>query len=102
MRLGLVNFVLPFLFVLNPTLLLIGDPWHIFHDVLTACFAIWLLAAGLEGWLYGIGRIGWLFRVPLIVGAFGLLTPGIVTDLIGAGLAAAVYGVNLLWRRRTA
>jgi TRAP transporter 4TM/12TM fusion protein len=102
MRLGLVNFVLPFLFVLNPTLLLIGDPWHIFHDVLTACFAVWLLAAGLEGWLYGIGRIGWLFRVPLIVGAFGLLTPGIVTDLIGVGLAAAVYGVNLVWRRRTA
>ncbi|MBL8673868.1 MAG: TRAP transporter fused permease subunit, partial [Rhodospirillales bacterium] len=102
MRLGLVNFVLPFLFVLNPTLILIGSPMDILHDVASACFAIWLLAAGLEGWLYGVGRIGWASRAPLIAAALGLLTPGAVTDLIGAGIAAAVYAGNLLARRRAA
>ncbi|MBS0518817.1 MAG: TRAP transporter fused permease subunit [Proteobacteria bacterium] len=100
MRLGMVNFVLPFLFVLNPTLILIGTPVGIVHDVTTACFAIWLLAAGLEGWLYGIGRIGWLSRAGLLVGALGLLTPGLVTDLVGLALLAAVYAANLLLRRR--
>lgn len=100
MRLGLINFVLPFLFVLNPTLILIGTPLQIVHDVATACFAVWLLAAGLEGWLYGIGAIGWASRLLLIAGALGLLVPGIATDLIGLGLLAAVYLGNLLWRRR--
>lgn len=102
MRLGLINFVLPFLFVLNPTLILIGTPLQIVHDVATACFAVWLLAAGLEGWLYGIGAIGWTSRLLLIAGALGLLVPGIATDLIGLGLLAVVYLGNLLWRRRSA
>lgn len=101
MRLGLVNFVLPFLFVLNPTLLLIGEPLNIFHDVITACLAIWLLASGLEGWLYGVGRLGWLSRALLIAGALGLLTPGLVSDLVGAALVLVVYTSNLLAKRRS-
>lgn len=102
MRLGMVNFVLPFLFVLNPTLILIGTPVGIVHDVATACLAIWLLAAGLEGWLYGVGPIGWLSRACLLVGGFGLLIPGLTTDLIGVGLLAAVYAANRLRRRALA
>lgn len=102
MRLGLINFVLPFLFVLNPTLILIGEPLHILHDVITACFSIWLLAAGLEGWLYGFGRIGWLSRLMLIGGALGLLTPGLATDLAGLALLAAVYAGNIFRRRQVA
>jgi TRAP-type uncharacterized transport system fused permease subunit len=62
--------------VLNPTLLLIGTPLHIVHDVATACFAVWLLAAALEGWLYGVGAIGRASRVLLGAGALGLLVPG--------------------------
>ena len=102
MRLGLINFVLPFLFVLNPTLLLIGTPLQIVHDVATACFAVWLLAAGLEGWLYGVGAIGRASRVLLVAGALGLLVPGLATDLFGLGMLAAVYLGNLFWRRRAA
>jgi len=101
MRLGLINFVVPFLFVLNPTLILVGEPLHIVHDVATACFAVLLLAAGLEGWLYGVGRIGWHSRVPLLIAAFTLLTPGLVTDLVGLTLFGAVYAGNLLVRRRS-
>ena len=102
MRLGLINFVLPFLFVLNPTLLLIGTPLQIVHDVTTACFAVWLLAAGLEGWLYGMGAIGRASRALLVVGALGLLVPGLATDLFGLGMLAVVYVGNMLWRRRAA
>ena len=102
MRLGLINFVLPFLFVLNPTLILIGTPWHIVHDVTTACFSVWLLASALEGWLYGIGAIGWLSRAALLVGAFGLLSPGLYTDLVGLGLLAIVYIGSKLQRKSPA
>jgi len=100
MRLGLVNFVVPFLFVLNPTLIMVGEPLHILHDVGTACVAVWLLAAALEGWLMGIGRIAWPSRLLLGVGAFGMLTPGLVSDLVGGGLLALVYSGNTLLLRR--
>jgi TRAP transporter 4TM/12TM fusion protein len=101
MRLGMINFVLPFLFVLNPTLILNGAPLDIAHDVATACLAIWLLAAGLEGWLYGVGRIGWISRVPLLIGAAGLLKPGLTSDLVGLALLVLVYAGNLLLRSRS-
>jgi TRAP transporter 4TM/12TM fusion protein len=102
MRLGMVNFVLPFLFVLNPTLILIGVPIDIAHDVLTACVAIWLLAASTEGWLYGVGSIGWGLRVPLLIAGFGLLKPGMTSDLVGLFILLLVYSWCLLARRRAA
>ncbi len=100
MRLGMINFFLPFLFVRNPTLLLIGEPLAIAHDVISAAAAIWLLAGGTEGWLYGVGRIGWLSRAALLTGAATLLVPGLTTDLIGLGLLTCVYGGNIVARRR--
>ncbi len=102
MRLGIVNFLVPFLFVLNPTLLMIGEPLDILHDVATACFAVWLLAAALEGWLIGVGRIPWPSRILLGIGALAMLTPGLVSDLVGGGILAVVYGTSLLLRRRAA
>jgi TRAP transporter 4TM/12TM fusion protein len=100
MRLGLVNFVVPFLFALNPTLILIGSPIDIAHDVTTAFIAVWLLAAAAEGWLYGVGPIGWALRTMLLVGAGGLLKPGLYSDLVGLALVVAVYGWCVLARRR--
>jgi TRAP transporter 4TM/12TM fusion protein len=102
MRLGLVNLVVPFLFVLNPTLILVGEPIDIAHDVATACFAVWMLAASLEGWLIGIGRIGRLSRIILGIAAAGMLTPGLTSDIVGGVLLGAVYLGNMLGRRRDA
>ena len=102
MRLGMINLVLPFLFVLNPTLILSGSPVAIAHDVTSAVVAVWMLAAGLEGWLYGVGRIGWSTRVPLLIGAAGLLKPGLETDLVGVAIIAGAYAWHLIARRRAA
>jgi len=70
MRLGIILFILPFLFVLNPTLILDGDPLAIVHDVTTAVIAVWLLASAFEGWLYWVGRIDWGVRVPLLAATY--------------------------------
>jgi TRAP transporter 4TM/12TM fusion protein len=102
MRLGMVNLVVPFLFVLNPTLIMVGEPIDIAHDVATACFAVWMLAAALEGWLMGIGAIGRLSRAILGIAAFGMLVPGLTSDLVGGTLLSAVYLGNVLVRRRNA
>jgi len=102
MRLGMVNFIVPFLFVLNPTLILIGEPLDIAHDVTSAVFAVWLLASAAEGWLFGAGAIGTVLRLMLLVGAAGLLKPGLYSDLVGIAMLAAVYGWCLLARRKDA
>jgi hypothetical protein len=64
--------------------------------------AVWMLAAGLEGWLYGVGRIGWWTRAPLLIGAAGLLKPGLETDLVGVAIIAGTYAWHLVVRPRAA
>jgi len=49
MKLGIANYVLPFLFVYSPALLLKGPLEHIFLDVLTALVGITLLSWGIIG-----------------------------------------------------
>ena len=100
MRLGAICFILPFMFVLNPGLILEGEVSDILVICSTAGIAVWMMASGFEGWLYGVGRIGWPSRLPLLVAAFGLLKPGLVTDAFGAAVVICVYGGHLLFRRR--
>lgn len=91
MRLGAILFILPFLFALNPTLVMVGEPIDIAHDVITAIIAVWMLASAFEGWLYGAGRLNGPLRVVLVGAACCVLYPGTVTDLVGLGILAFVY-----------
>ena len=54
---------------------------------------IFLLSSGIQGWFLG-GRPAWFLRVGLIIAALLLIAGGIVTDLAGVGLAAAIYFVQ--------
>ena len=101
MRLGAILFVLPFMFAVNPTLILVGEPMAILHDVVTAIIAVWMLASALEGWLYFSGRLAGVLRVPLAMAAFGTLYPGTLTDLIGLGVLGLVYIANRFMASRS-
>jgi TRAP transporter 4TM/12TM fusion protein len=91
MRLGSVLFVLPFLFVLNPSLILQGEWGPIVTSAFTAVVAMWLLASALEAYLYRVGIIAWPVRAVLLVATATLIYPGLYSDLIGAALVAGVY-----------
>jgi len=83
-RLGIVSFVVPFIFAYNPALLLIGSPGEIALAVTTAIIGILSLAAGVEGWT--LSAANWLERPLLIIGGIVLLIPGSSTDLFGFGM----------------
>lgn len=99
-RLGGILFVLPFLFVLNPALILQGDPLRIVLSSITAFVAIWLVAAAMEGYLYRVGVVGYFVRIFLLLPAILLIYPGWVTDIIGFSALAGVYGVYSVMQRR--
>lgn len=98
-RLGGILFVLPFLFVLNPALILQGDPLRIALSSITAFVAIWLVAAAMEGYLYRVGIIGYIARLFLLLPAMLLIYPGLATDIVGFIALVGVYGVYWLMRR---
>ena len=79
-RLGTAIYVVPFCFVLNPALLLKGDPATVALNVSLAFAGIVALAAALQGYVLGIGNIprhagGFFARILMLVGGALLAVP---------------------------
>jgi TRAP transporter 4TM/12TM fusion protein len=88
LRVGAAGFIVPFMFVFEPSLLMIGDWNDIASSVLTATLGTMCLAAGLFGYLLRPARM-WE-RILLVAAALLLIKPGLITDIIGAALLVIV------------
>ena len=92
-KLGLTGYIIPFMFVFGPSLLLIG-PWErVALTVATSATGVTLLAGGLAGYL--LRPAGPATRLLLIAAAFTLIKPGLATDLAGAAFGMAGVVLNL-------
>jgi TRAP transporter 4TM/12TM fusion protein len=98
-KIGAAGFIIPFMFVYEPALLMIGDWPNIVWRFCAASVGILLFAAGLHGYL--VTRALWWQRAVLVVGGLLLVKPGLTSDVIGAGLGLAVVGAQMLARRAT-
>jgi TRAP transporter 4TM/12TM fusion protein len=97
MRLGTVLFIVPFMIVYSPALLL-NAPWpEILLAVANAGIGVFCLAAGLQGWLRS--RATPLDRALLIAAGLLFVVPWPVTSLAGLALLAATYGLQSARRR---
>ena len=101
-RLGAVLFVLPFLFVLNPSLILQGPLLSVIASAVTAMTAIWLVAASMEGYLYRIGPVGVRIRCALLVPAALMIYPEWISDLLGFLALSLCYLVAMLQTTKSA
>jgi TRAP-type uncharacterized transport system fused permease subunit len=96
MRLGAVLFIVPFMFVYSPELLMIGAWSDILFAFVRAGIGIFCLAAGLQGWLRG--RATALDRALLITAGILLVVPSLVADAAGLILLALAWGLQSLRR----
>lgn len=81
MRLGIVCYMVPFVSVFDPALLLVGSASQVIWATFTAACGIILLSAGLEGYLFR-PLAPWR-RLLFLAGGVLLFIPGWRTDLIG-------------------
>jgi TRAP transporter 4TM/12TM fusion protein len=81
-KLGLTGYIIPFMFVFAPSLLLIGEWQVVMVSVVTALIGVTCLAGGLHEYFF-FGRARAWERVLLIVAALVLIKPGIWSDLVG-------------------
>ncbi|XDA97910.1 TRAP transporter fused permease subunit [Sulfitobacter sp. LCG007] len=103
MRLGMPLFVLPFIFVYDPALIMEGTWLQILERVALTLVAIWAITSAFEAWVYGVGRIGVVSRVAFALGGVLILFPELTTSLVGAGILLAVMlAERWIGRRRTA
>jgi len=96
-RIGLAGFIVPFMFVFGPSLLLIGSLWEIITTTVTAVIGILALAAALEGYL--LRRCPVWERIALFAVALLLMKPGLVTDAAGIGGMGLIYLMHWRWKK---
>ena len=99
-RLALAGFIVPFMFVYNPPLLLENVTLLTgIQVVVTACAGVVLIAAAAEGYL--CGRMNVFLRLLAGVGAFLLIDSSLVTDIGGAVcLAVIILAQKFIFHRK--
>jgi len=98
MMLGLPGFLVPYMFVYDPSLVGLGTLWQIVTVGATGLLGAVSVGSGLSGWL--LTRTNIIERVLLAVGGFALIHPGHLTNLAGFGLLGLVIALQLLKKRR--
>lgn len=99
-RMGIVGFALPFIFVLNPALIAEGPLLSVVWTTLTAIIGTILLAMALEGYVTRIGDIGWVARLSLFAAGVLLLFTPLVAKAAGGVLALLVAIFSIRAKRR--
>ena len=101
-RIGIAKYLVPFIFVYNPSLLFQGPLWLTVWSAIAAMIGVWALSVALEGWLrgalpshlrLGTGIAGIALMYPPMLSVIDV--PGYV---VNAG-AAILLGGFYVWRR---
>jgi TRAP transporter 4TM/12TM fusion protein len=103
-RVAAPAYIVPFMFVYDPTLLLIVKDWTadwptIALAVVSASIGAMCLAAGLMGWMVTLASL-WQ-RILLVAAALLLIKPGVYSDILGFAFLGIVAAVQFAAIRRS-
>jgi TRAP transporter 4TM/12TM fusion protein len=87
-RLSIAAYIVPFIFVYHPALLLQGNVIEVLGAVVTAFIGIALVAVAVEGYLFR--PLDWVKRILICGGGILSLIPGWKTDLLGLAIALPI------------
>ncbi len=102
-RIGIAKYIVPLVFVYDPSLLFVGPLWLTAVSSALAMTGLWVLSIGLEGWYRG--PINPLQRLAVLIAAALILLPpldrigdlpGYVADTAGLVLAAIMLGSRIV------
>ena len=98
-RLAIVGFIVPYIFVLSPSMLLLETtPLDVLQLLISSMFGIFGVAAGLEG--YFIRPMNWALRLLSVLGGISLIYPGTMTDIMGIVIIVVVFSIQTLQNSR--
>ncbi len=97
---GAAGFIVPYMFVFGPALLLVGEPAEVAWAAVTSTTGAIALAAALRGYL--VRPASWPERLLLAGSALLLIKPGVATDAVGFALLGAALLLQRLAARRAA
>ena len=92
-KIGIAAFIVPFMFFYNSAILMDGTYLQIGQALVTAIAGVFLLSSGVQGWFLGRTAV-WFLRIALVAAALFMIEGGILTDLIGIGIAVATFFIQ--------
>ena len=95
---ALVAFLVPFVFVYNPELLLMGTPAEIAKATAILFFGTYLLAGAISG--YMVAPLSKFNRGILFIGALCMIAPETITDIIGLVIGVYIITTGLLKKKK--
>jgi TRAP transporter 4TM/12TM fusion protein len=97
-KLAIAAFIIPYIFVLSPSLLMIDTTWlEVVWVVLTAMLGMIAIGAGVIGyWMRGMY---WFERIIAVVVGFLLIYPERISDITGLIAFAVLLTLQYVWKR---
>lgn len=96
-QLGLAGFMVPFLFIYSPSILLQGSWSEVLPHAISAAIGVAALAGGLRGWF--LVDLAWWQRLLLLAAAGALIAPSLWVSGVGVLImAAALLSCSILKR----
>lgn len=99
-KLAIGAFIVPYVFALNPVMLLVDveGPIQIVIIVITSLLGIFGVAAGLEGYI--IERMNWVQRILALGAGLLLIDPNLMTDVIGIFVIAVIIVWQIIQKKQ--
>lgn len=97
-RYALVAFLIPFIFVYSPGILLIGTPVDIIMSTAVLFYGTYLLAGSMAGYLFV--PLKTTERAILFIASISLIIPELITDIIGGALGLGMMGYLLFKKKK--
>ncbi len=102
-RFGWLAYVIPFLFVLSPSLIMRGSVENVLLAFVTAMIGVWLFSVGLMG--YYVRPLGWAVRLCFLATGLSTLLPAeafegaLFINIVGAGFGAILVLMERVFKR---
>ena len=97
-KVGIVAFIIPYVFIYGPAILLEGSFSEIIVATITALIGAFTLASSVEGWFLA-ATANIFVRLLLISSSLLLIVPGILTDTLGVTIILIAIGYQIFVKR---
>jgi TRAP transporter 4TM/12TM fusion protein len=89
-KLCIAGFIVPYMILYSPELIMIGTPFNIVRAGLTATIGVIMLASAIEGWNFK-WKLHWISRISLTAASLMLIDSGLITDVCALAILIIVY-----------
>ncbi|MFD1169627.1 TRAP transporter permease [Oceanobacillus caeni] len=98
-KLAIAAYIIPFMFVLNPVLLMIdATAWAVIISLITAIIGMIAIGAGLIGYWYR--KLHWVERIIAVIAGLMLIYPEGYSDFIGFGIFVVLVAIQFMTKNK--